>query len=100
MQISFSPQVTLLPIVALSLTKRKRMSSKKATTKPEDSDSDSSPEARNLPAELAGYRIEKLLGEGAYGKVYKAFDPESGDVYALQLVRCADESDVFYLQRE
>jgi len=77
------------------------MSVKKATAKPEeDSDSDSSPEPRNLPAELVGYRIEKLLGEGAFGKVYKALDPESGEIYALKLVHCEDESDVFYLQRE
>jgi serine/threonine protein kinase len=53
-----------------------------------------------IPKEIAGFRIEKALGAGAYGKVFKAFDPTNKRIVALKLVRCKDESDVFYLQRE
>lgn len=69
-----------------------------------DSDSDSelslTPEEINMPKEIAGYKIEKVLGQGAYGKVFKALDPVNNRIVALKQVHCQDQSDVFYLQRE
>lgn len=67
----------------------------------ESSDSDSSP-GTNIPDKVAGFKIESLLGEGAYGRVYKAISPNNQRVVALKLIHVSreEESDVFYLQRE
>lgn len=65
-----------------------------------DVDSTTTSGSGSIPREIAGFRIEKALGAGAYGKVFKAIDPKNNRVVALKLVRCKDDSDVFYLQRE
>lgn len=93
-----------MPFTKLGRNKKTKSQSPPRTknlpaTKKSTSDSDSSPDT-NIPKLVAGFKIESLLGEGAYGRVYKAINPKSERVIALKLIHCEEESDVFYLQRE
>ena len=44
--------------------------------------------------ELKDFKIEKEVGRGAYGKVYKAAHAETGKLYALKLI------DIHLIQKE
>lgn len=44
--------------------------------------------------ELKDFKIEKEVGRGAYGKVYKATHVETGKLYALKLI------DIHLIQKE
>ncbi|SPE34759.1 hypothetical protein SBA6_40044 [Candidatus Sulfopaludibacter sp. SbA6] len=46
-----------------------------------------------LPA-IGKYTIEKVLGEGGFGKVYLAFDPDVGQPVAIKKLRAAGDPDL------
>jgi serine/threonine protein kinase len=55
--------------------------------------------ARQPPA-VRGYRLERLLGQGSYGRVFRATRLSDEQVVAVKLIVYEDDLDLDYLQRE
>ncbi|MFO0967529.1 MAG: serine/threonine-protein kinase [Gemmataceae bacterium] len=45
------------------------------------------PERKNMPIRLGRFEIRRFLGEGAFGRVYEAYDPPLDRAIALKVVR-------------
>ncbi|MEM9463439.1 MAG: serine/threonine-protein kinase [Myxococcota bacterium] len=49
---------------------------------------------------IPGYEVHALLGKGAFGRVYRAFDPRFGRTVALKVVEVESASDRIRIERE
>lgn len=89
--LSFSPAASLSPLIAPKTTPT-------LTTK---SSGTATPTLQSLHPRVWGercidaFQINSQIGEGAYGKVYKATDTAGGEVVALKMVRTDNEREGF-----
>jgi len=54
---------------------------------------------RELPVELAGYRVEESIGRGGVGDVYRVADPELGRELAIKILRREHANDTELVRR-
>ena len=57
-------------------------------------ESDSSRDSRVLPTMIGRYRVRSLLGRGAFGRVFLAFDEQLGRQVAIKVPHRALAPDV------
>lgn len=69
------------------------------TVRPAESTSSNAGKFVSLPSQFGRYRIEKLLGKGAMGSVYLAFDEQLDRVVALKVARASLTGSAKLLKR-
>ncbi|MCA9718109.1 MAG: protein kinase, partial [Myxococcales bacterium] len=53
-----------------------------------------------IPADIGGYKVIRLIGEGGMGQVFEALDPRNGQLVALKTLSDVDPAGVYKLKRE
>ena len=51
-----------------------------------------------MPGNIDHYQISKLIGEGAYGKVYKAKHIPTGKIVAIKVINTREDPRLLHLQ--
>jgi serine/threonine-protein kinase len=59
----------------------------------------STPTPQSLPERIGRFQIKRFLGEGAFGRVYEAYDPSLKRIVALKVARPERHTSVELVQR-
>ena len=56
--------------------------------------------AGKMPTQIGGYQIQKQLGEGAFGRVYQAYDARVNRLVAIKVLLLSDKEVVTRFKNE